>query len=64
VIYSKGRRQLQVQAKNLFCHWAVNESGMSRTEIAKRPGMTQPGVGYATIRGAQIAQRMNYKLVK
>ena len=64
VIYSKGRRQLQVQAKSLFCHWAVDELGMSRTEIAKRLGMTQPGVGYAAIRGAQIAQIMNYKLFK
>jgi len=64
VIYSKGRRQLQVQAKSLFCHWAVNELGMSRTEIAKRLGMTQPEDGYVANRGAQIAQRMNYKLVK
>jgi REP element-mobilizing transposase RayT len=62
-IYSKGRRHLQVQARSLFCHWAVDELGMSRTEIAKRLGMTQPGVGYAASRGAQIAQRMNYKLV-
>jgi REP element-mobilizing transposase RayT len=64
VIYSRGRRQSQVQARSLFCHWAVDELGMSRTEIAKRLGMTQPGVGYAANRGAQIAQSMNCKLLK
>ena len=63
VIYSSGRRQQQMQARSLFCHWAVDESGMSRTEIARCLGMTQPGVGYAVNRGAQIAQSMNYKLI-
>jgi REP element-mobilizing transposase RayT len=63
-IYEKGRRRQQMQARSLFCHWAVNELGMSRTKIAKLLGMTQPGVGYAVNRGAQIAQRMNYTLVE
>ncbi len=40
-----------------------DELGISRTEIAKYPGMTQPGVGCAVNRGAQIAQSMNYKLI-
>lgn len=64
VIYSSGRRQQQMQARSLFCHWAVDELGMSRTEIARCLGMTQPGVGYAVNRGAQIAQSMNYKLIE
>ncbi len=64
VIYSRGRRQQQMQARSLFCHWAVDELGMSRTEIARCLGMTQPGVGYAVNRGAQIAQSMNYKLIE
>jgi predicted transcriptional regulator len=53
-----------MQARSLFCHWAVDELGISRTEIAKRLGMTQPGVGYAVNRGAQIAQSMKYRLIK
>ena len=63
-IYSRGRRQQQMQARSLFCYWAVNELGISRTRIAKDLGMTQPGVGYAANRGAQIAQKNDYKLVK
>ena len=64
VIYSRGRRQEQMQARSLFCYWAVNELGISRTKIAKDLGMTQPGVGYAVNRGAQIAQKNNYKLLE
>jgi REP element-mobilizing transposase RayT len=64
MIYSKGRRQQQVQARSLFCYWTVNELGISRTKIASFLGMTQPAVGYAVNRGAQIAQKMKYKLVK
>ena len=63
-IYFRGRRKQQMQARSLLCHWAVNELGISRTEIARCLGMTQPGVGYAVNRGAQIAQNMNYKLIK
>ena len=63
VIYSKGRRQQQTQARSLFCYWAVNELGISRTKLATDLGMTQPGVGYAVNRGALIAQKNNYKLV-
>ncbi len=63
-IYSRGRRRQQVQARSLFCFWAVSELGISRTKIAKDLGMTQPGVGYAVNRGAQIAQKMKYELIK
>ena len=63
-IHSGGRRQQQMQARSLFCFWAVNELGISRTKIATILGMTQPGVGYAVNRGGQIAQKMKYKLIK
>ena len=64
VIYSRGRRQQQMQARSLFCYWAVSELGISRTKIAKDLGMTQPGVGYAVNRGAQIAQKNELRLVE
>ncbi len=64
VIYCKGRRKQQMRARSLFCHWAVDELGMRRTEIARCLAMTQPGVRYAVNRGAQIARDMNCKLIK
>ena len=42
VIYSKGRRKIQVTARSLLCYWAMRELGLSPTELAKSVGMTQP----------------------
>ena len=43
---------------------AVRELGYGLTEIGKRLGMTQPGVGYAVVkRGERIADQNNYLLI-
>ena len=63
-IFSKGRRKVQVEARDLLCFWAVEELGISRTAVAKRLGMTQPGVGYAVNRGKKIVENRGYKLTK
>ena len=62
-IYSRGRRKEQVEARSLFCYWAVCELGMSRTNLAKRLGMTQPAVGYAVNRGEKISKENDFKLI-
>ena len=62
-IYSKGRRKGQVEARSLFCYWAVRELGISLTSLAKRLEMTQPGVGYAVNKGEKIAKKKKYQLV-
>jgi REP element-mobilizing transposase RayT len=64
VIYSKGRRRIQVAARSLLCYWAVRELGLTATELAKRLRMTQPAVSYAVIRGELIAKEKGYTLVK
>ncbi len=63
VIYSKGRRRIQVAARSLLCYWAVRELGHAATELAKRLKMTQPAVSYAVIRGERIAKENSYTLV-
>jgi DNA-binding MarR family transcriptional regulator len=62
VIYSKGRRKIQVAARSLLCYWAMRELGLTATGLAKRLGMTQPAVSYAVSRGEQIAKERNYTL--
>ena len=62
-IYSKGRRKVQVEARDLLCYWAVRELGISRTDLAKQLGMSQPGVGYAVNRGEKIAKEHKYQLL-
>jgi REP element-mobilizing transposase RayT len=62
-IYSKGRRKVQVEARDLLCYWAVRELGISCTDLAKQLEMSQPGVGYAVSRGEKIAKENNYQLL-
>lgn len=61
-IYSVGRHQDQVKARDLYCFWAVRELGLSLTDLARRLGMSPPGVGYAVRRGEAIAQEKKYRL--
>ena len=44
VIYSKGRRKIQVAARSLLYYWKVRELGLTATGLAKRLGLTQPAV--------------------
>ena len=62
-IYSGSREKVKAEARGLFCYWAVRELGYGLTEIGKRLGMTQPGVGYAVKRGERIADQNNYLLI-
>ena len=62
-IYSKGRRKVQVEARDLLCYWAVRELGISCTALAKQLKMSQPGVGYAVSRGEKIAKEHKYQLL-
>jgi len=61
-LYLKGRRKVQVEARDLLCYWAVWELGLSCTDVARRLGMSQPGVGYAVNRGKNIAGKHQYQL--
>jgi hypothetical protein len=41
----------------------VRELGLSGTFLARRYGMSQPGVVYAVRRGERIAERKGYRLI-
>jgi putative transposase len=61
-IYSKSRVQAISDARGLFCYWAVEELGYKLTDMARRFGMTGPGVGYAVRRGRKIAEDNQFRL--
>jgi putative transposase len=54
-IYARRREKACAEARGLLCYWAVRELGYRLTDLARKLGMTQPGVGYAVKRGERIA---------
>ena len=55
-VFSKGRQKNKVKARSLLCYWAVREAGISLRTLAKRLGISSPGIGYAVERGEAIAR--------
>ncbi len=60
-IWKPGNQPLQVKARSLTCFWAVRELGMSGTNVGKLPGLGQPAVSRAVMRGEKISRDMNIK---
>jgi putative transposase len=58
-IYSRSGQKIKSDARALFCFWAVRELGYGQRELARRLGMTQPGVGYAVSKGEAISKSIN-----
>lgn len=63
-IYSSGKYPRIVQARSLFCYWAVRQLGLTATSLAQKLHLTQPAVSIAVKRGEKIAQEGQYDLGK
>ena len=61
-LFSRSRQRVKSDARALFCFWAHRELGYGQRELARRLGMTQPGVGYAVIKGEAISKSNNYRI--
>lgn len=61
-IYSRSRQKVKSEARALFCFWVVRELGYGQRELARRLGLTQPGVGYAVTKGEAISKSNNYRI--
>lgn len=53
-IFSPGKYPLIVQARSVFCYWAVRQLGVSATALAKKLGISQPAVSLSVKRGETI----------
>jgi REP element-mobilizing transposase RayT len=60
---SRGRQKRKVQARSLFCFWAVRELGVSLRELAGKLGLSAPAVGFSVERGEAIARENDYRLI-
>ena len=63
-LYLKGRQKTRAEARSLLFYWATRELGISGTSLAKRFGMSQPGVVYAASKGERIAREKNYQVLE
>lgn len=63
-VLSKGRQKKKVKARGLLCYWAVREAGISLRTLAKRLGISAPGVGYAVEKGETFVQENQCKLIE
>jgi len=61
-LYSKSRQKTRADARSVFCYWAVRELGIEGTQMAKRLGMSQPGVAYAVKKGERIVRDENLRM--
>ena len=61
---SKGKQQVKVRARSLFCYWAVRKLGMSLRELARLLEISPPAVGYSVERGEAIARENGYRLTE
>ena len=63
-IFSKDKQQRKVNARSLFCFWAVSELGASVRELARRLEMSPPGVGFSVEKGETIACENGLQLIE
>jgi hypothetical protein len=63
-VYSRGRQKDRVKARSILCYWAVREAGIPIRTLARRLGISGPGVGYAVERGAAIVRENHYGLMQ
>lgn len=61
-VWSSGKHRRTVQARSLFCYWAVRELGLSATSLARRLKLSQPAVGFSIRRGERIAKEKGVRL--
>jgi putative transposase len=57
---SGSRRAPVVEARSLFCFWAVRHGGFPAARVAAFLDMTPPAIGYAVERGKVIARERGY----
>ncbi len=63
-IRSQGKYPKIVQARSLFCYWAVRELGETATRLAGEFGLSQPAISISVKRGERIAKEKGLHLME
>lgn len=62
-LWAGGKHPTRVQARSLFCYWAVREMNLSATELAGKLNLSQPSVSRAVQRGEKLARENGWQLI-
>jgi putative transposase len=62
-VWTKGRYRRTVEARSLFCYWAVRELGVPMSLLGRKLGISIPAVSKSVIRGQTIAEEKGYVLL-
>jgi putative transposase len=63
MILRSGKERKRVQARGLFCYWAVRELGIGMSELSRRLGLSLAGISQSVKRGERIAVEEGYNLI-
>ena len=61
-VWAAGRHREIVQARSLFCYWAVRELGLTMISLSRRLDQSVTAVGKSVIRGEKLAKANKYLL--
>ncbi len=62
-ILKKGKQPQKVNARSLYCFWAVKELGLSLRELSRQLNLSSQAIGYSVQRGEVIAREYGYSLL-
>jgi hypothetical protein len=59
-----GKERRRVNARSLYCYWAVRELGISQSALSRKLGLSVTGVGQSVKRGEKLVRERNYRLME
>ena len=62
-VWAAGKQQLIVNARSLFCFWAVRELGCTMASLQRKLGLSIPAISKSVVRGKQIAESRGFSLI-
>ena len=62
-VWAKGKYPRIVDARGLFCYWAVQELGVSMADMARQLGLSIPAISKSVRRGQVISEARGFRLI-
>ncbi len=62
-VWAVGKQQHIVNARSLFCFWAVRELGRTMASLERKLGLSIPTISKSVVRGKQIAESKGFNLI-